>query len=344
MGIRQRGIQKQSSIFKKLGKGFVYFVLLLMTAWAVAALYFDVRIVWMRFPVLVVYLAAVFLLLRLKRFGHRALGCLLCFGAVLGWWLSLNPSNEGDWQPDVWRLAYGEVKGNHVTIYNTRNCDYRTELDYTCQWPTREIDLQQIRGLDLFLDYWGSPWIAHTILSFDLGNGQHIAFSIEARKHAGQTYSAVRGFFRQFTLISVISDERDLVRLRTNYRKDEDLYIYHTTATPEFARSLFLDYIQFTNYLHDHPKWYNAATGNCTTEIFALKTMKTQQRDWTILLNGKGDAKQYAEGNIAGDGLPFDELKKRLYINPAAKAADKDPDFSDRIRAGRPGFEGEINR
>jgi hypothetical protein len=202
------------------------------------------------------------------------------------------------------------------------------------------VDLTQIRGLDLFLDYWGSPWIAHTILSFDLGNGQHVAFSIEARKQVGQSYSAIRGFFRQFTLISIVSDERDVVRLRTNYRTGEDLYMFHTTATPAFARSLFLDYIQFTNYLHDHPRWYNAATGNCTTEIFALKSMRTQQRNWTILLNGKGDAREYQEGNIAGDGLPFDELKKQAYINPAAKAADKDPDFSRLIRKGRPGFGG----
>lgn len=328
----------ETRLLQKIWRGFVWFVLLLMTIWAVAALSFDVRIAWLRILCVIVYLTAIAAVLRLRCFRYRALGCLGCFVIVLGWWLSLQPSNEGSWQADVSRLAYAEVRGDHVTIYNTRSCVYRAEFDYTCSWPTREVDLDQIRGMDVFVDYWGSPWIAHTIISFDLSGGQYVSFSIEARKHVGQSYSAIRGFFRQFTLISIVSDERDVVRLRTNYRVGEDLYLFHTTATPAFARSLFLDYIGFTNNLHDHPQWYNAATSNCTTEIFALKTMRSLPRNWTILLNGKGAAEQYREGNLAGDGLPFDELFKRAYINPAAKAADKNPDFSEKIRQNRPGF------
>ncbi len=34
--------------------------------------------------------------------------------------------------------------------------------------------------------------------------------------------------------------------------------------------------------------------------------------------------------------LPFDELKQRVHINAVAQAADKAPDFSQRIRAGLP--------
>lgn len=329
------------SLLRRIGRGVVWLVLLFITLWAVAALCFDVRIDWLRIPCVVAYLLAVAAaVLVLKRFWYRVLGCIACFLIVLIWWLSLKPSNQGDWQADVSRVAYGQVNRDHVTIYNTRSCDYRAEFDYTCEWPTREVDLSQIRGMDVFVDYWGSPWIAHTIISFDLGGGQHISFSIEARKHVGQSYSAVRGFFRQFTLISIVSDERDVVRLRTNYRVGENLYLFHTRATQAFARSLFLDYIGFTNNLHDHPQWYNALTSNCTTEIFALKTMRSQPRNWTILLNGKGAEEQYREGNLAGDGLPFDELMKRAYINPVAKAADKDPEFSTRIRENRPGFEG----
>lgn len=330
---------KRRRVARTIGVASVYFVLFLITAWVVAALYFDVRIAWLRLPAILIYLASVVgLSLRCNCFKRRVQACCACFLVVLGWWLLLKPSNQGNWQADVSRLAYAKIQGDHITIYNTRSCDYRAEFDYNCEWPTREVDISQIRGLDLFVDYWGSPWIAHTILSFDLGNGKHVAFSIEARKQVGQSYSAIRGFFRQFTLISVASDEQDVVRLRTNYRQGEDLYLYHTAATPAFARSLFLDYIHFTNNLHDHPQWYNALTSNCTTEIFTLKTMATQPRNWTVLLNGKGDEAQYREGNIAGDGLPFDELKRRAYINPAAKAADQDPNFSERIREGRPGF------
>ncbi len=325
--------------FRICGAIFVCVVALLLALWAVAALYFDVRIAWLRFPCIAAYLLAMIaVLVYVKGFRRRILGCALCSLIVMLWWFTLRPSNYGDWQGDVARTAHAEINGNLVTLSSVRSCDYLAELDYTCQWLTRQVDLDKLRGLDLFMNYWGSPWIAHTILSFDFGDGHPVSFSIEARKHAGQSYSAIRGFFRQFTLISTVSDERDVVRLRTNYRKGEDLYLYHTTATLPFARALFLDYARFTNQLNDHPQWYNALTGNCTTEIFHLETMRSQPFDIAILLNGKGDVMEYRLGNLAGDGLPFDELKKRAYINPAAKAANDDPNFSIKIREGRPGF------
>ena len=327
------------NLLRTCGHFSVVVILLALALWTIATLYFDVRIAWLRIPCVLVYLLAVAAVFALfKRFWRRVLGIIVCSVLVMLWWFSLKPSNNENWQADVSRTAYAEVNGNIVTIHNLRECDYRAEFDYTCQWETKQVNLNDIRGLDLFLDYWGSPWIAHTILSFDFGNGVHVPFSIEARKQVGQSYSAVRGFFRQFTLVSVISTERDVVRLRTNYRKGEDLYLYHTTATIPFARSLFLDYIGLANDLHDHPRWYNALTDNCTTQIFALKSMKSQPFKLAVLLNGKGDEMEYKMGNLATDGLPFDELKVRAYINPTAKAADDDPDFSARIRAGRPGF------
>ena len=335
----QAASSRPRRFFRGCGHLFIYVFLLLIVLWAVAALHFDVRIALLRTPCIIIYLlalVAVFVLF--KTFWRRILAALACSLIVMLWWFSLKPSNNENWQADVSRTAYAEIQGNLVTIHNLRDCDYRAEFDYACQWETKQVNLDDIRGLDLFLDYWGSPWIAHTILSFDFGNGNHVPFSIEARKQVGQSYSAIRGFFRQFTLITVVSTERDVVRLRTNYRKDEDLYLYHTTATLPFARELFLNYISLANDLHDHPSWYNALTDNCTTQIFDLKAMAAQPFKLAVLLNGKGDEMEYKLGNLATDGLSFNELKARAYINPAAKAADDDPDFSARIRENRPGF------
>ena len=148
------------------------------------ALAIDLRVV-----AAVVYgLALAFLLYKFKGNPLRQLlAGLVCFAAVLAWWLTLKPSNDGRWQPDVSRTAWAEVRGSEVTIHNLRNCDYRTELDYTCQWLTRTVDLNQIEGVDLFMNYWGSPLIAHTILSFDVRGARPIAFSIETRRQIGQT-------------------------------------------------------------------------------------------------------------------------------------------------------------
>jgi hypothetical protein len=319
---------------------FSYLCIALLTCWPTLALYFDMPIVRMRLLSAVLYLLITAVLFRqAKRNRYRLLECLLCCALVASWWLTLKPSNDQPWQADVSRLASVDLNHGHALIHNFRQCDYRTEFDYTCNWSARDVDLSQIGGVDIFMNYWGSPWIAHTIVSFDLGSEQHVAFSIETRKKIGQSYSAIRGFYRQYTLISVVSDERDLVRLRTNYRQGEDLYLYHTRATPAFARSLFLNYVAVTNQLAEHPQWYNAITRNCTTEIFTFQTMKSQPHDWRILLNGKADEMEFEQGELEGN-LPFAELKKRAYINSTARTADADPQFSARIRAGRPGFTG----
>lgn len=237
-----------------------------------------------------------------------------------------------------------EIVGDRITIHNFRNCNYRTESDYTCEWLTKTVFLSELRGIDLFVTYWGSPWIAHPIVSFQFGDDEYVATSIETRNQVGKGYSAIRGFFRQYELLYVIADERDLVRLRSNYRSGEDVYLFHTTAGPAWSRLLFLQYLRQANSLHEHPKWYNAATDNCTTNIFTQMAATgqlpqgTSLHEWWILLNGKGAEMFYRHGNLAGN-LPYPELKKRAHINPVARTINEAPDFSRRIRLNRPGFE-----
>jgi hypothetical protein len=261
---------------------------------------------------------------------------LAAFVFVLLWWLTLKPSNDRAWQPDVAQTAWAEIDGDHVTIHNVRNCDYRTEGDYTPRWETRSFDLSQIRGMDIFFTYWGSPWIAHPVVSFQFGDHDYIAMSIETRKEVGEVYSAVRGFFRYYELIYTVSDERDVVRLRTNYRKGEESYLFHTLATPEHARATFLNYLKKINRIRNRPEWYNALTNNCTTNIAALAG--EPQWDWRVLLNGRADQMLYERGDLATGNLPFAQFKEQAHINAAARAAGDDPDFSRRIREGRAGF------
>jgi hypothetical protein len=132
--------------------------------------------------------------------------------------------------------------------------------------------------------------------------------SIETRDVAGQDYSAIRGFFRDYTLTYIASDERDVIRLRTNYRKDEEVYLFRTTATPQVARNLFLEYLQRASSLHRHPEWYNALTNNCTTNIAVSAAQARDVRtrpDWRILLNGKMDEMMYGRGDLVTGGLPL---------------------------------------
>jgi hypothetical protein len=336
-----------------LGVGFVWILFAGMTLWAAAALYFDLS--FSHLPVLtpILYLAVIAAMAYITK--PRLLKMAFFFGGfviVLTVWLSLKPSNDHPWQVNVAQTPWAEIDGDRVTIHNFRNCYYRRADDFTCEWLTKTVFLSQLRGIDLFVDYWGSPWIAHPIVSFQFGNGNenadtdtdYVAASIEARYQVGQSYSPVRSFFRQFTIVYVLANERDLIRLRTNYRSGEEVYLYHMVASPEWSRLLFLQYLQQANQLRDHPRWFNAATDNCTTNIFEQMAATghlpagSSRYSWWILLNGRAPEMLYRGGNLAGN-LPFPELKRQALINPVAATLNDTPGFSRSLRRNRPGFE-----
>jgi hypothetical protein len=263
---------------------------------------------------------------------------LAACSAIVAWFLLIPPSNQRDWQPDVALLPYAEIQGNQITIHNIRNCDYRSESDYTVRHYDKSLDLDQLRSVDLFLVYWGSPLIAHTMLSFGFADGSYVCFSIETRKEKGEAYSAIKGFFRQYELTYVIGDERDLVRLRTNFR-GEQVYLYRLQTDLPTARLVLLDYLKEVNRLKDQPEWYNALTSNCTTNIrgHTYPYARKSRWNWRLLANGYVDELAYSVGAL-DHSLAFKDLKTRSLINERAKAADPDPTFSTRIRAGLPGF------
>jgi hypothetical protein len=326
------------SALRMLGLAVAGLGLPLLTLWAAAALYIDCRVIWLRVPAAAVYLLAVLTAwIFFKRRLRAVAFTLAAFALVLAWWFSLTPSNDRDWQKDVAVLPYAEINGDNVTLHNIRNCDYRSETDFDVRYYDKTFDLAKLRSMDLYMVYWGSPYMAHTMLSFGFGDGGYVCFSIETRKQQGEGYSAFKGLFRQFEVIYIVADERDLVRLRTNYRQGEEVYLYRLNASPEQARGRFLEYLRTVNSLRLHPEWYNAVTHNCTTSIRAQRAAADRAPwDWRMLVNGYGNELLYERG-LVNTNVPFAELERLAHINDRAKAADKAADFSVQIRQGVPG-------
>ena len=296
---------------KRLGRllgGLLFAIIaLIATAWAFGAVSFDGPFAGgNKLAAILLGCAFIGVLLFVRPFW-RKLGIFgTLFAGVLTWWLTLSPTNQSDWQADVAEQAWADVQGDEVTLHNVRNCDYRTEQDYTPHWETRVVRLSQITGIDLALNYWGSPWIAHPIASFQFADAAPLCFSIETRKKLGQSYSTIGGLYRQFELIYIVADERDVIRVRTNYRKGEDVYLYRTTISPAQARARFLEYIHSLNTLRDRPRWYNAITTNCTTSIRTQHPPNERMPwDWRILLNGKGDELMYRAPRHCYRRTPF---------------------------------------
>jgi Domain of unknown function (DUF4105) len=315
-----------------------------MTAWGALAIYYSnltgdgLRTI---LAALFALFGAAFLVWYLFA-AKRTRPCIIflaVFLLLVAWWSTIPPSQDRDWAPEYTKLVHATINGDLVTIHNIRNFDYRTETDFTPRYYDKTFDLRQLDSVDVIASYWMGDAIAHIFLSFGFAGKDFLAISVETRRERGESYSTIAGFFKQYELFYVVADERDLIKLRTNYRKDppEDVYLYRTRAPADNARRLFLDYIREINSLAEKPEFYNALTTNCTTSI--LTHTRVNQGNlplsWKVLLSGFVPQYLYERGAI-DTSLPFEELKRRSHINAAAQAADTAPDFSQRIRATLP--------
>jgi len=190
-------------------------IVCLTNIWAAAALYFDLPAdVAPTILVAIFYLASVVALLFSFRFSWLSLGIdFALFAGVALWWCSIKPPKARDWQPAVAQMAWTERNGDKITIHNLRNFDYQPGSPPQERWETKVVDLSDLQAVDLFINFWGSTLICHPIVSFQFGPADHIAISVETRMAEGQSYSTIRGFFKQFALIYIVADERDVVRV-----------------------------------------------------------------------------------------------------------------------------------
>jgi len=324
---------------KYLMAGLLALLVVGSATWGVAALwYFDHAAFGWRAALAGAFaLAALLALAGLfpPRWRWRAFAAYAVLFAVVLWrWEAIEPSNDRDWQPETARLAYAEVAGDKVTVHNIRDFQYRTETDFTPAYYDKTFDLARLDSVDLVASYWMGPAIAHVFLSFGFGE-ERLAISIEARKERGEGYSSLQGFFRQYELYYVVADERDAIRVRSNYRRDppEQVYLYRLRARPEAARRVFLDYVAEINLLKERPEFYNTLTTNCTNAIWLHGRVNPDHLpySWKILVSGHLPELLYENGRLDAS-VPFAELQRRSLINERAAAADQAADFSARIR------------
>jgi len=315
----------------------------LATLWTAGAVYVDGPLgmhtgnAWLALGWLGVAIACLVLI---RAPGKRFLAWFALCLVVLVPWLSKQPSHDRDWQPEWAELGWVELDQGELRFHNFRNFDYDANGNATKRWETRTVQLRNLQGLDYFHSPFAGDMLAHPILSFDFGPDGHIALSVETRREVGEDYSEVGGLYKMFELQYIWGDERDLIRVRTNVRDDESVYLYRTALSPEQTLYVLLDSIRQTNWIEEQPRFYNAVTANCTTSLQA-QTLEFRNIPFDIrmLTNGRLDELISELGGFRGDKLPFHEMRQHAFINPAAQAAHDDPDFSTRIREGRPGFD-----
>lgn len=248
---------------------------------------------------------------------------------------STKATTDRDWNDDQAILPSAEINGNFVTIQNIRNFSYASTTSYTKNYYDKTFDLNKLKKVWYIVEpFSGIPGAAHTFLSFEFENDQFVSISVEIRKEKGETYDPIKGLFNKYELMYVIADERDAVKLRSNYRKDL-VYVYPIKTTTEKARELFLDMVERANHLKDHPEFYNTITNTCTTNIARHVNKITPDRvpffNLRILLPANSDKLAY-DLKLIDTNLSFEEARKRYFINDRAEKYATSSDFSVKIR------------
>lgn len=321
-------------IARGFGRGLAFLLRAGLVGWCTLAIY------WSNLPW---YPARAALALAFLAFGIWALWVArkpvvfaAAFLAVLVWWLSIPASDDREWRTEVARMPRAVIDGDTVRISNFRNFEFRSRDDFTPVYEERQLQLSHLTGVDFFLSFWMEGPVGHTWVSFLFDNAPPVSISIETRPEVGEGFDPLASMFRQFELIYVVGDEKDLVGLRSV--RNEQSYLFHVRASPEAARNLFLIYLERINELADKPEWYNLLSNNCTLNI--VRYMNRAGREGRFrpshLLNGLFDSYLYSRGFL-DSSLPLDQLRMRSRITEVAQTFADAPNFSELIRQGLPG-------
>ena len=225
---------------------------------------------------------------------------------------------------------------DRLDVRDVRVFDWRTETEFTPRWEDRRFDLATLRSIDLVNSYWAGPVIAHTLLSFGFEDGRFLTVSFEIRRERGEVYSNLAGFFRQYELVVIGADDRDIVRLRTTMR-GEDTQIYRIRADPAEIRPLLEEVVRRANAIAAEPVWYNSLFANCTTELFraARAVAPGLPFDWRIVLSGYLPDYVYDLKRL-DTRLGFADLKARSRVSDRGRRIGDSPDFGRLVREGLP--------
>ncbi len=265
-------------------------------------------------------------------------GSLCLLAIILGWYLFDKPPLEGDWQEQLAVISRAEFNGDSVTVRNVRNFRYSpTEKDMHPDYYDRTYALDGIKKVWYVTEPFNENKVAaHTFVSFEFTNGDFLSISIEARKTKGQTYSTWKGMLHSYPLVYVAADERDVVLMRANLRKDK-VYVYPVRLeNPRNARLLFVDMLERMNELtSDRPVWYNTLFANCTSSIASHINKITPGRisrfSWQLWLTASADELALKHGLLDTD-LPIGQAREIFSINAISEQVGDAPDYSLRIR------------
>jgi hypothetical protein len=254
---------------------------------------------------------------------------------IAGLMLMARPRTDRQWVPQHAVMAHAEVRGDSAFIHRMRNFTYTAEDRFTPAYDDHRYDLEKLESVWFIVTPFSKNWRgpAHTFVSFGFADSQYVAISVEARREPGETYGPLTGLLKQFELIYVIGDERDLIGSRAVYG-GYDVYVYPIHTSRERIRALFEEMLARSNTLATKPEFYNTLTNNCTSNVVDHVNHiapSAVPHGIKTILPGYTDDVAYSLGLI-DNSITLEQARQRYKVNDRAIRFAADSNFSRRIR------------
>lgn len=193
--------------------------------------------------------------------------------SLLAIWLR-KPLLYSNWDKDVRVLAEVELSADQssLTLRGIRNWSYGNHgpVDETIYFD-QEYKFKDLEKAWFYLQPLDATGlIAHTFVVFefkgDYGKASKLGLSVETRRKVGQEYSLLKGALRGFMVTHIWATESDLTSRRTDYLGYK-LEKYQLQLKPKHLKVVLKAFLNRTQDLHSHPKFYNTFTNNCTNSL-----------------------------------------------------------------------------
>ena len=144
-----------SRLLRWLIAGLKVAVQVVVITWTTLAIYYS-NLPWsqLRLALAVVFAAFAIWAFWVSRRRYMPLVAFALVVGIIAWWITIAPSHNRNWRPEVAVMPRAFIDGDHVRITGVRNFDYRSRNDFTVHYEEREIDFSHLTGLYFYVSYW----------------------------------------------------------------------------------------------------------------------------------------------------------------------------------------------
>lgn len=262
---------------------------------------------------------------------------LIIFLIFVFYTLLKKPSLNREWSLDQQILPEINFSENEVEIKNLRDFSYETTEKYLPNYYSKKYNFDDLESVYYLVEPFSKyDWPAHTMLSFGFSDWDYLLVSAEIRKEVSESFGIWNAMVNNYELVYMLWSERDFVKVRANYRKDE-VFLYPIKIEKEDLKNFFISVLKRADKLTKEPEFYNLFFNNCTTNILHHANeirIKDISYSWQAFLPAFSDKIIY-DVWIIDTNLDFEEAKKYYKINELSEKYWEDENYSQKIRKVR---------